>query len=172
MKKIVLALSMLTAFVNAQAQLKSTAIEANLATYKGVSLGFGANAEIFFNEKFSAQPSFVYYLGNSAGTDINGNTMSSSAWGINADAHYYFKDLGKFRFYGIGGINFYQSRLTTNFGRTQSGIAINNTSVSESAVGVNVGAGAIYTRFFLEVKFNSALGALVNTVGYRFMRKN
>ena len=138
----------------AQAQTKFGA-QFNFSTSELSTIGAGAHAEIFFSDIMSIQPAFDYYFSK----DVVGG--KSSTWMINADFHYYFSEEPKI--YGIGGLSYVNNVQDINvLGGLVSG------SVTQTGVGLNLGAGANFGMFFAEAKYSTKLSGLVLTAGVKF----
>jgi len=117
--KIVGIALLMTAFTqNSTAQ---TSLGGGLTFFKhtgGSDLGLNLKAGFGLSETMEISPSFTYYF-------VDGFT----AFDINADFHYLFGDEGSFRFYPLGGINFY--RASAN-------------GFSSSEIQINIGGGVKY----------------------------
>ncbi len=164
MKKLLLIAVMFVTFSHLQAQTKFGA-QVNYSTSSVAALGFGAHAEFFINEKFSVQPAFDYYLAKDVAS-FGGLTISNKNWAINADAHYYFMDDPMI--YGIGGLSFFNTSVSTPAISLGGFGTIPSQDVSSSTFGINLGVGAVFGPAFFEAKYNSPLAGLVLTGGFKF----
>ncbi len=132
---------------------------------KDLGIGFGARGEFSITDNISIVPKFTYYLGKN--TDTGFGDVGFSAWALDADAHYYFTTDGT-NFYGLAGLAYNSITVTTPaFPPFFSG-----GSVSDSKIGLNVGAGASFTAGnlfpFVEVRYNTALEAVLISAGVSF----
>lgn len=121
-------------------------------------LGIGINARVdySFNEKWSIAPNFTYWF---PGDFI-------SIWQLNADVHYIFSGDEALNFYGIGGLNYTHIKSEFDFGFEE--LISGSGSVSDSKIGLNLGAGANMNKFFGEVKYDTAAEQVALTVGILF----
>jgi hypothetical protein len=150
MRKLFVIALLFVGVATAQAQTKFGA-QFNFTTSSAAQIGIGGHAEIFFNDQWSLQPALDYYFGK----DLGGG-VTSSVFMINADGHYYFNEDPKI--YGIGGLSYWNQSIS---GSGYVGAA-------GSGLGVNLGAGAIFGKFFVEAKYNSPLAGLIFTGGIKF----
>lgn len=119
------------------------------------SIGLNLRGQRNFIENIDGAFGLTYYLG------ANGLNQ----WALNADGHYHLTKKEKFEIYGLGGLNFSRISYDTNtfFG-----------GVSNSKIGINVGAGAQLSVSdsllgFGEIKYVlSSFDQLVLTAGVLF----
>ena len=126
---------------------------------KDLGIGFGARGEFSITDNISIVPKFTYYLGKSEDTGFGDARFS--AWALDADAHYYFTTDGT-NFYGLAGLAYNTVTASVPF----------LGSVSDSEIGLNIGAGASFTAGnlfpFVEVRYNTALEAVLISAGVNF----
>jgi len=124
-----------------------------------LGLGFGARGEFSITDNISIVPKFTYYLGTN--TDTGFGDIGVSAWALDADAHYYFTTDGT-NFYGLAGLAYNTLTVSVPF----------LGSISDSEIGLNIGAGASFTAGnlfpFVEVRYNTALEAVLISAGVNF----
>jgi len=164
MKKLLVIAAVVLCAASAQAQTKFGA-QLNFTTSTLSSFGAGAHAEIFFNDKWSIQPSFDYYFSKDL-ADVAGIKVSSQTWMINADAHYYFNEEPKI--YGIGGLAYVSNSQDVPATSIPGFGTIGGGSATQSGVGLNLGVGANFGMFFGEAKYSTKLEGLVLTAGVKF----
>ena len=138
-------------------------------------MGFGINVrgDYYFSEKFSVAPGFTYFFpGTPDGIDLK-------AWQFNADAHYHFYSTDAIGIYGIGGLNYSHTKQEIeglgNLGGLGDlvdealGLSGLDGEFKDGEVGIDLGVGANFGKFFGEVKYDSAFdGQVALTVGILF----
>ena len=117
----------------AQAQFR---IGPSISFGTDTDLGLGVKAKFDLDEQFKISPSFNLL-----------STGDVSIFEINGDVHYAFSDNGNVMFYALGGLNIVSSK-----------VKIFSESVSNTDVGLNLGAGGEYViadkfNAFTEAKF-------------------
>lgn len=132
MKKIILITGLFLGLVfSAQAQTKA-----------GVHFGYGseidrpaigANAEFGITDKISIAPDFTYFFTE------NLIYVKTTLWELNGNVHYYFMEQNKFKFFGLGGINYASASVKTKDIFTED-----SETVSDSEIGFNIGGGATF----------------------------
>jgi hypothetical protein len=158
MKKLLFIIVLVVCVSQAYSQIPNT-IGAHLSYgTKDLQLGFGARGEFGLSDKFSVSPKFTYHTGKSQ------SGVSSSGWNLDADAHYYFST-DEIAFYGIAGLTYASATATVDFG-------FGKTTVTDSKIGINIGAGVNFTAGnlipFAEVKYNSPFEAILISAGVKF----
>lgn len=124
-----------------------------------MGLGLNFRGDYYFNDQWSLSPGFTIVF-----PSTNGG-YKYSAWQINTDIHYYFYEYGDFKFYGLGGLNYTHEKLKID-GDTPFGSILG--SASDDNLGLDIGGGANYDKFFGELKYDSTFGQLAITVGILF----
>ena len=120
----------LLGFANlAQAQFR---IGPSISFGTDTDLGIGVKAKFDLDDQFKISPSFNLL-----------STGDVSIFEINGDVHYAFSDNGNVMFYGLGGLNI---------------AVVSGDSVSNTDIGLNLGAGGEYViadkfNAFTEAKF-------------------
>lgn len=129
---------------------------------KDLQLGFGARGEFGLSDKASISPIFTYHTGKSQ------SGVSSSAWNLDADFHYYFTT-DEISFYGITGLTYASATATVDLG------SLGKTTISDSKFGINIGLGVNFTAGnlipFGEIKYNTPFEALLISAGVKFPLK-
>lgn len=126
-------------------------------------LGIQAGGVYTINEEFRAGADFIYYLTGDDG-DFGANF---TWWEFNANGHYLFLTEEDMIVYALGGLNFASFSYDFDLGGFGGG------SVSETEIGLNVGAGIEYGLGFAdlygELKYAlSSADQLVLSAGLRF----
>jgi len=126
-------------------------------------LGIQAGGVYTINEDFRAGADFIYYL-TGDDSDFGANF---TWWEFNANGHYLFLSEEDMIVYALGGLNFASFSYDFNFEGFGGG------SVSETEIGLNVGAGIEYGLGFAdlygELKYAlSSADQLVLSAGLRF----
>ncbi len=152
-----------------------------------VKAGFGVNVRGLFDisEKFKVSPGFTYFFpGAPEGVDM-------SAWQLNADAQYHFYSNESISIYGIGGLNY--SHMKTEFDTGDAADAIGglvgdlgdlgdlgglvddvfsaagvSNEVKDNKIGLDLGAGINFGKFYGEVKYDTAFEQVALSVGILF----
>lgn len=128
------------------------------------SIGIGVNAEIPVMENMTIAPGFIFYFPkDEMGVKVNW-------WELNANVNYYFSSTESLDFYGLGGLNYSQVKVSYD--------GINNSmfdgSYNDGRFGLNLGAGANFKigsslTPFAEVKYEIIDGGqLVIAAGVKF----
>src|ERR1035437_516171 len=158
-KRIVLLVVLISSVaISTSAQL-SFGAGAVLGTNAGIgSIGFGVNARVNYAlEKFDLSGGVTYFIPSIS--SVLGITTSPGE--INADAHYSFLKQDDIAVYGLGGLNL--TLLTAS--ASDGGHSIPNSAVG---LGLDLGVGATYKKFFAETKYDTSLAQLALTVGMNF----
>jgi opacity protein-like surface antigen len=126
-------------------------------------LGIQAGGVYTINEEFRAGADFIYYLTG----DDSGFGDNFTWWEFNANGHYLFVTEEDLIVYALGGLNF--ASFSYDFPEFQ-GFGGN---VSETEIGLNVGAGLEYglgfADLYAELKYAlSSADQLVLSAGLRF----
>lgn len=126
-------------------------------------LGIQAGGVYTINEEFRAAADFIYYLTG----DDNDFGGDFTWWEFNANGHYLFVTEEDMIVYALGGLNFASFSYDFNFEGFGGG------SVSETEIGLNIGAGLEYGLGFAdlygELKYAlSSADQLVLSAGLRF----
>jgi len=121
------------------------------------TVNFGVNARVLwdFSEKFALTGGFSYFLPfdvTMLGVEVTTNVMV-----FNADAVYYFMDDNDVKVYGLGGVNLASVKAKAG-----------NVSETESEVSWEAGGGVMFSKFFIEAKYDGNLEQIVGTVGIYF----
>lgn len=119
------------------------------------NVGINVRADYSINDKIAIVPGFTYFLPKDDVTFME----------FNADCHYSFNEM----FYGLGGLNYTHFKAeipSIEF----MGVTVGGGDISDSAMGLNVGAGAkLGSMFFAEAKYVlSDYDQLVLSVGILF----
>ncbi len=119
------------------------------------NIGINIRGDYSINDKIAIVPGFTYFLPKD---DV-------TFWEFNADCHYSFNEM----FYGLGGLNYTHFKYEMPSG-SLFGVAFEGEDITDSAIGLNVGAGAkLGSKFFGEAKYVlSDYDQLVLTVGILF----
>jgi hypothetical protein len=132
----------------------------------GAGLGYGSDIEevgidlranYYFNQKFGAGTSFLYYLDGVEGISIRE---------LNLNGHYLYLSNDRFSAYGLVGLNFFTIKLS-------NAIFGDNNKASET--GLNIGSGGFYwlnDKFGLHGEARYVLGdasQLVLQIGATYM---
>lgn len=129
------------------------------------STGIGAIADFPIAEKMVISPSISFYLPKDEGV------VKTSAFELNGNLNYSLHEQENLFFYGIGGLNYTSIRMESNLAFFGGSSEFN---VSESSIGINLGAGAhmdLGSRLFpfAELKYIvSDLNRLVLAAGVKF----
>ena len=128
------------------------------------NLGFQAGGTYVINEDIRVAADIIYYLPGDQGQGV----VDVNWFEFNANGHYLFQDEDDLKFYGLGGINF--TRVSIDFPENQF---FGGGSVSDTEVGLNVGAGLEYGlgfgNLYAEAKYVlSSADHLTVTGGLRF----
>ncbi len=97
------------------------------------NVGINVHGEYFFNEQWSGEVGFVYFLPKNIVGDLNLKWFE-----INTNAHYYF-DVDNVEPYAIGGLNI--AIVSSDFVNPFTG---EQSSVSNTEVGLNIGGGVSF----------------------------
>lgn len=125
------------------------------------NMGAGVNAEIGLMNKLSVAPSFTYFFPKDYGS------LEQRMWEANANAHYYFLNTPIVGFYGLGGLNYSNVEVESDWWG-------NTISDSDAKLGFNVGAGTNFNIAgkitpFAELKYViSDFDQVVVAAGVRF----
>ena len=119
-------------------------------------MGFGINgrADYSINEKFSVAGGLTYFFPSAP------EGMDLTAWKLAADAHYKFMD-ENFSLYGIAGLGY-------NYAKSKIDIMGYSAEADDSEIGLDIGAGINYNKFFGEIAYNTSFEQIEITVGILF----
>ncbi len=121
-----------------------------------LGIGIDVKGDYAFNETWSLSPDFIlFFPGSPEGFDV-------TFWQLNANAHYNFHEADGFNFYGLAGLNYSQVKVDWDMGESGTW------GSSDGEVGLNLGAGANYSQFFGELKYDTAFEQLTITIGILF----
>ena len=116
-------------------------------------MGFGIHgrADYTINEKFSIAGGLTYFFPSApSGIDL-------TYWKLAADAHYTFMK-EDFSLYGLAGLGYNYAKVKwEGFG-----------SADDSEIGLDIGAGINFNKFFGEIAYNTAPEQIEITVGILF----
>lgn len=101
------------------------------------NIGIGANAEFPIIENLTIAPSLIYYFPKEQ------YGIKMSWFEINANVNYYLLSQENLGVYGMGGLNFSSVKVTYDFDDVW-GFG-DNSSSTDSRIGLNLGAGANLT---------------------------
>ncbi len=126
------------------------------------SIGIQAGGVYVINEEFRGAVDLIYYFPNEIGPGYDYTWFE-----INANAHYLFVTEDDLIAYALGGLNI--ATLSIDYPNNQ----FFDGSVSESEIGLNIGAGLEYdvdfAKFYAELKYAlSSADQLVISAGLRF----
>lgn len=136
--------------------------------------GFGINVRGVFDisEKFKVSPGITYFFpGAPDGYDLK-------AWQLNADAQYHFYSNESVSIYGLGGLNYSHSKVKVDVGDFFEDVlgedlgsmfgAAGSAEDSEGKIGIDLGAGINFGKFYGEVKYDTAFEQVALSVGILF----
>ena len=162
MKKALLSLAFLAGVTSVSYAQIETKIGAHIAYGSEIeNAGAGVNAEFGLTDKLSVAPSFTYFFPKSFGY------LDQKMWEANANAHFYFMNAEAVGLYGLGGLNYANVTVDTDF----FGESVSD---SEGEIGFNIGAGSNFNLGgsitpFAELKYViSEYDQLVVAAGVRF----
>jgi opacity protein-like surface antigen len=140
-------------------------------------MGFGINVrgEFSLMDKLALTPGFTYFFPSSPdGFDL-------SMWQLNADVHYTLVGAGTpVSVYALGGLNYTSVKSEFNMGDAfgdafgDLGDAFDvtiegaNSDETDSELGINLGAGVSFSKFYGEVKYDTAFEQVAISVGILF----
>lgn len=129
----------------------------------GMNLGLNVRGNYNINDQWSISPGFTFMLPSSSKYSVMGVTYKTTLtlWQLNADAHYAFAESGDFKFYGIGGLNISGASAKAE----AAGVS---ETASTTDLGLDLGAGANYGKFYGELKYDTGFDQLAISVGMHF----
>ncbi|MGQ1892052.1 outer membrane beta-barrel protein [Thermophagus sp. OGC60D27] len=124
----------------------------------GEKMGVGLTLKGVYviNEKWSVSPDFTYYFPS------GGDYFDVSLWQLNANAHYHFFEMTDLGLYALGGLNY--SHMKWEY----DGDEWIGWDDSDGEIGLNLGIGANVSRFFGELKYDTAFEQLALSIGIYF----
>lgn len=189
MKKVILFLFVVLMASTASAQFKIggglTAGSKISMDEDGEKMGFGVNVrgEFSLMDKLALTPGFTYFFPSTPdGYDL-------SLWQLNADVHYTLAGAGTpVSVYALGGLNYSHSKVEFDMGDAISdgmdelgdefgdlfgdlGDAfgdLGSSEETENEIGINLGAGVKFSKFYGEVKYDTAFEQVALSVGIMF----
>ena len=193
MKKVILFLFVVLMASTASAQFK---IGGGLTAGSKISMdddgsekmGFGVNVrgEFSLMDKLALTPGFTYFFPSTPdGYDL-------SLWQLNADVHFTLAGAGTpVSVYALGGLNYSHSKVEADmgdaftngmedmgddlgdFGDLFDGLGdalgdLGSYEETENEIGINLGAGVSFSKFYGEVKYDTAFEQVALSVGIMF----
>ncbi len=136
-------------------------------------VGLGLNGEFFVAEKVSIAPELNIFFPDKFTSNVFGvkSTSTSSTWSISGDVHYYFISDEKIGFYGLAGLGLATAKVKSKTEIPNQ--PTQETSYSDSELGLNLGVGANFTVPgsiipFGQLKYETNYEQLLLQAGIRF----
>ncbi|TRX62362.1 outer membrane beta-barrel protein [Carboxylicivirga sp. M1479] len=181
MKKVLLLVAVMAMVASASmAQVKfgggltlGTKMGLNDSYEEVAGVGLNVRATFDISEKFKIAPGFTYFFPGSP------DGMDMSAWQLNADAQYHFYSNESISIYGIGGLNYSHAKVEFDagdllddlFGEDISSFIPMGAATAEESdnkIGVDLGAGINFGKFYGEIKYDTAFEQMAFSVGILF----
>lgn len=171
-RKFYLLAVLLLAFIGTLSAQKSKTAGVHIAFGSEIEqVGIGVNGEFFVAEKVSIAPELNLFFPEKNTYNNGGfkSTYKYSTWSVSGDVHYYFVTTDKIGFYGLAGLSLAVVRWSTNINTNPP----QETSDSDSELGLNLGVGANFTVPgkiipFGQLKYETHYEQLLLQAGIRF----
>ncbi len=112
-----------------------------------MGIGLNIRGDYSFNDALSVSPGFTLFFPSAPGD------VDITLWQLNADAHYNFYNADGISIYGLGGLNYRYAKVE---------------DFDDSEIGLDLGVGANFNKFFGEIKYDTAFEQVALSVGIMF----